>query len=50
MKNPKKLTMKQKKFLDEQGLNPNEYLLEGISPYDYTFYNVRENKLISMRR
>ncbi|WP_442879406.1 DUF6906 family protein, partial [Clostridium sp.] len=24
MKNPKRLTMKQKKFLDEQGLNPND--------------------------
>ncbi|MFQ8922382.1 MAG: DUF6906 family protein [Clostridium paraputrificum] len=39
MKKLKKLTREQKKFLNEKGLNPNEFLIERASPELYVFYN-----------
>lgn len=50
MKNPKKLTRNQKLFLEEQGLNPKEFLLERKDPESYTFYHIPTGKLVTMRR
>lgn len=50
MKNPKNLTLKQKKFLQEQGLNPNEYKVI-VAPADhYIFYHVETGKEVAIRR
>ena len=50
MKNPKNLTLKQKKFLQEQGLNPNEYKVI-VAPADhYIFYHVETGIEVTIRR
>jgi hypothetical protein len=50
MKNPKNLTLKQKRFLEEQGLNPEEYKVIA-SPADcYKFYHVESGQEVIIRR
>lgn len=39
MKKLKKLTREQKKFLNEKGLNSNDFLIERASPELYVFHN-----------
>lgn len=39
MKKLKKLTRDQKKFLEKERLNPNDFLIERASPELYVFYN-----------
>lgn len=50
MKHGRKLTRKQKAFLEEQGLNPEEFLLERQDYESYTFYYIPTGKTITMRR
>lgn len=44
MKNPKKLTLKQKKFLEAEGLDPTEYLITSAPIDCYKFYHIRVKK------
>lgn len=39
MKQLKKLTREQKKFLEKERLNPNDFLIERATPEEYVFYN-----------
>ncbi|MFR9291539.1 MAG: DUF6906 family protein [Clostridium paraputrificum] len=39
MKKLKKLTRDQKKFLKEERLNPDDFLMERATPEEYVFYN-----------
>ena len=39
MKKLKKLTRDQKKFLKEERLNPDDFLIERATPEEYVFYN-----------
>lgn len=39
MKKLKKLTRDQKKFLEKEGLDPNNFLIERATPEEYVFYN-----------
>lgn len=39
MKKLKKLTREQKKFLEKEGVNPNDFLIERATPEEYVFYN-----------
>lgn len=39
MKKLKKLTRDQKKFLEKERLNPNDFLIERATPGEYVFYN-----------
>ena len=39
MKNPKKLKLKHKIFLEEQGCNPDDFLIVTEDYDSYTFYN-----------
>ena len=39
MKKLKKLTRDQKKFLEKERLNPNDFLIERASPELYVFHN-----------
>lgn len=39
LKKLKKLTRDQKKFLEKEGLNPNDFLIERATPEEYVFYN-----------
>lgn len=39
MKKLKKLTRDQKKFLEKERLNPNDFLIERATPEEYVFYN-----------
>lgn len=39
MKQLKKLTRDQKKFLEKERLNPNDFLIERATPEEYVFYN-----------
>ena len=39
LKKLKKLTRDQKKFLEKEGLNPNDFLIERATPGEYVFYN-----------
>ncbi|WP_420797477.1 DUF6906 family protein [Clostridium chrysemydis] len=50
MKQLKNLSRNQKRFLMDQGLNPNNYLIERSTPYDYTFFDKKNGKLFSIRR
>lgn len=50
MKNPKKLNLKQKIFLEEQGLNPKDFLIERATIDDYVFYNIHTGMLWELRR
>ena len=50
MKKLRNLTLKQKRFLEEQKLNPEEYLSERIAADHYVFYNKNTEKLMIIRR
>ncbi|MEG1256876.1 hypothetical protein [Clostridium sp.] len=50
MKNPKKLSYNQKQFLSSQGLDPKDYLIERSEADSYTFYNVKTEQLVTIRR
>ena len=39
MKKLKKLTRGQKKFLEKEGVNPNDFLIERSTPEEYVFFN-----------
>lgn len=39
LKQLKKLTRDQKKFLEKERLNPNDFLIERATPEEYVFYN-----------
>lgn len=50
MKNLKRLTLKQKRFLENEGLNSEEYLIIG-SPMDcYKFYHIKTKREVAIRR
>ncbi|GAB6170048.1 hypothetical protein JCM1393_25080 [Clostridium carnis] len=50
MKSLKGLTLKQKKFLCEQGFKPGDFLLERVTADDYVFYNIHTKQLMEIRR
>lgn len=50
MKNPKNLTLKQKKFLESQGLNADEFLIIAAPVDYYKFYHVLSGKEVVIRR
>lgn len=50
MKKLKKLTREQKRFLSNQGLDPNEYLLERATSEEFVFYNIHTKVLWNFRR
>ena len=50
VKNPKVLKRRHKIFLEGLGLNPDDFLVERESAYDYVFYNKKTGKLITIRR
>lgn len=50
MKNPKGLKRRHKIFLEQQGLNPGDFLLERQTANDYVFYDKKTGKLVTMRR
>ena len=50
MKKPKNLTLRHKKFLEEQGLNPEDFKLERATADDYVFYNIHTGVLWEIRR
>lgn len=45
MKHPKKLTRKMKEFLNDLGLNYDNYRLERQDHRSYTFINIEKNTL-----
>lgn len=45
MKRLKNLTLKQKKFLENQGLHPEDFKLERATADDYVFYNIHTGVL-----
>lgn len=50
MKRIKNLTLKQKRFLEGQGLNPEDFKLERATADDYVFYNIHTEVLWEIRR
>jgi hypothetical protein len=50
MKNTKKITLKQKKFLQECGLNPEEFLITSAPMDCYKFYHIKTKKEVVIRR
>lgn len=50
LKNPKNLTLKQKKFLESQGLNADEFLIIAAPVDYYKFYHVLSGKEVIIRR
>ncbi|WP_157453680.1 DUF6906 family protein [Clostridium sartagoforme] len=50
MKNPKNLTLKQKKFLESQGLNADEFLIIAAPVDYYKFFHVLSGKEVVIRR
>lgn len=50
MKKLKKLTREQKKFLSNQGLDPNDFLGERATSDEFTFYNIHTKVLWNFRR
>jgi hypothetical protein len=50
MKNGKKLTMEEKKFLTRQGLNPGNFLRTKKTAEHFEFYKIDTGKLIVIRR
>lgn len=50
MKNGKRLTMEEKKFLNNQGFDPNDYLRTKKTAEDYVFYKISTGKLVTIRR
>lgn len=49
MKKLKKLTRNQKKFLSEQGYNPDDFFLERKDAWSYRFYNIHTKQLMEFR-
>ncbi len=45
MKKPKKLTREQKKFLEKERLNPDDFLIERATSEEYVFYNKHTESL-----
>ena len=50
MKNLKKLSREQKKFLMEEGLDPRDFLVERSTPEAFVFYNIHTKVLWNFRR
>ncbi|MGL4571831.1 MAG: DUF6906 family protein [Clostridium sp.] len=50
MKKLKNLTRNQKKFIVNQGLDPNNYLIERCTAEDYIFFDKTKEILFSLRR
>lgn len=50
MKKLKNLTLRQKKLLESQGLDSNNYLLERTTANDYMFYEKTTGRLVPIRR
>ncbi|MCM0648678.1 hypothetical protein NBE98_09855 [Clostridium swellfunianum] len=50
MKNGKKPSMEEKKFLTKQGLDPDDYLRTKKTAEGYEFYRISTGKLITIRR
>lgn len=50
MKKLKTLTLKQKKFLENEGLDPSNYLLERATAEEYRFYDKSRNVIVGIRR
>lgn len=50
MKQLKKLTREQKKFLMEEGLDPRDFLIERSTPEAFVFYNIHTKVLWNFRR
>lgn len=46
----KNLTLEQKKFLMNEGLDPREFLIERVTPESYVFYNINTKVLWDFRR
>lgn len=46
----KKLTLEQKKFLMNEGLDPREFLIERETPSSFVFYNINTKVLWNFRR
>lgn len=46
----KKLTLEQKKFLMNEGLEPREFLIERETPSSFVFYNINTKVLWNFRR
>lgn len=50
MKHPRRLTLKQKKFLTSQGMDPDEYHYIKRTPEDYVFLNKKTGQVVYVRR
>lgn len=50
LKNPKNLTLNQKKFLESQGLNADEYKIIAAPADCYKFYHVESGEEVIIRR
>lgn len=50
MKKLKKLTREQKEFLENNRLNPREFLIERVTSESYVFYNINTKVLWNFRR
>ena len=50
MKKLKKLTREQKKFLLNEGFDPNDFLVERATPDEFVFYNIHTKVLWNFRR
>lgn len=50
MKHIRKLTLRQKKFLSEQGMKPDEYYYIKRTPNDYVFFNKKTGQVVYVRR
>lgn len=50
MKKLKKLTREQKEFLENNRLNPREFLVERATPYEFVFCNIHTKVLWNFRR
>ena len=50
MKNLKRLSRVHKKFLINEGLNPNDFLVERATPYEFVFCNIHTKVLWNFRR
>lgn len=50
MKQPKKLTWKQKQIISANGLNPDDYMLHSEDEHELVLYNEREKRLESVQK
>lgn len=50
LKNPKNLTLKQKKFLESQGLSADEYKIIAAPADCYKFYHIESGQEVIIRR